>query len=319
MMGVLLAALVLDAVLGDPDRAWHPVRLMGAFLARSEAWARRAPQQLRARGVLLALANVGLAWGLGYALLRGAAWMDGRLGLAGWAVFAAQAVMVWSCIGVRSMLDHAVAVLAALELGDLTLARLAVARIVGRDTAELDAAGVRRACLESVAESLGDGVVAPLFFAALGGGPLALAYRAANTADSLIGHKEERYRQLGWASARLDDLLNWVPARKAALCTVVAAYAMRLSASGALRCAREDGPMQPSPNSGWPEGAFAGALGVQLGGPVAYRGAWVDKPTLGRPLRALDDAVARQGLTLFLVASACSAIILELVLWARSL
>ena len=257
MMGVLAGALALDWAVGDPDRAWHPVRRMGAMLAWGEAWARRDPRHLKARGAVLALANLGLAWLAGWALIRAVAWADARWALEGWAIFAAQTVLVWSCIGVRSMLDHAVAVLAALELGDLTLARLAVARIVGRDTGGLDAPGVRRACLESVAESLGDGVVAPLFFAALGGGPLALAYRAANTADSLIGHKDEAYAQLGWAAARLDDLLNWVPARKAALCAVVGAYAMRLSASNALRCAREDGPRQPSPNSGWPEGAFA--------------------------------------------------------------
>jgi adenosylcobinamide-phosphate synthase len=318
MMGALATALALDWAVGDPDGAWHPVRMMGAFLARGEAWARRDPRRLRARGVVLALANVGLAWGVGFCLLRCVAWVDGFYGLQGWAIFAAQALMVWSCIGVRSMLDHAVAVLAALELGDLTLARLAVARIVGRDTAGLDAAGVRRACLESVAESLGDGVVAPLFFGMLGGGPLALAYRAANTADSLIGHKDAAYAQLGWAAARLDDLLNWIPARKAALCATCAAYAMRLSASGALRCARQDGPKQPSPNSGWPEGAFAGALGVQLGGALSYRGQTVEKPTLGQARRPLDDAVLRQGLTLFLVASLVSVIVLELILWLRS-
>ena len=314
----MAAALALDWVLGDPDGVWHPVRRMGALLAWGEAWARRRPQRLKSRGALLALANVGLAWLAGWVLVHAAAWADGRLDLDGWLVFAVQALLVWSCVAVRSMLDHAGAVLAALELSDLTLARMAVARIVGRDTGELDGAGLRRACLESVAESLGDGVVAPLFFAALGGGPLALAYRAANTADSLIGHRDAAYAHLGWAAARLDDVLNWIPARLAALGAAAAATLMRLNGGGAWRVAYRDGPLQPSPNSGWPEGAFAGALGVRLGGPLHYKGRRVDKPGLGEPRRLLDDAVLRQGLALFLLASLVSAMALELALWAHA-
>lgn len=314
----MAAALALDWLLGDPDRAWHPVRRLGALLAWGEAWARRRPQRLKSRGALLALANVVLAWLAGWFLVRAAAWADGRWDLNGGLVFAVQALLVWSCVAVRSMLDHAGAVLAALELGDLTLARMAVARIVGRDTEALDGTGVRRACLESVAESLGDGVVAPLFFAALGGGPLALAYRAANTADSLIGHQDVAYAQLGWAAARLDDLLNWIPARLAALGATAAATLMRLNGGEAWRAAYRDGPLQPSPNSGWPEGAFAGALGVRLGGPLHYKGRRVDKPGLGEARRLLDDTVLRQGLALFLLASLISATALELTLWAHA-
>jgi adenosylcobinamide-phosphate synthase len=203
----------------------------------------------------------------------------------------------------RSMCTHALDVLRPLEQGDVAAARRAVARIVGRDTADLDAAGVCRACLESVAESLGDGVVAPLFFAALAGAPAALAYRAANTADSMIGHRDPRYAELGWASARLDDVLNWIPARLAALCTAFAALPLGLAPWRSLRTAWTDGPLQPSPNSGWPEAAFAGALGVQLGGPLRYRGEAVIKAFLGPPLRSLDPAMGRKALALFLAAT----------------
>lgn len=315
--GALTAALALDLAVGDPDGPWHPVRRMGALLARGEAWARGRGNHLRLRGIAVLAAAVLLSWGAGYGLLRAARWADAAAGWGGWLEFAAQVLMVWSCIGVRSMVDHAVAVLAALELGELGLARAAVARMVGRDTAALDPDGVCRACLESVAEGLGDGVVAPLLFAAVGGGPLALAYRAANTADSQLGHRDEAYRELGWASARFDDLLNWIPARKAMACAVIAALALRLKASAALRVAREDGPKQPSPNSGWPEGAFAGALEVRLGGPLFYRGVRVDKAWLGPDIRPLSPALCRRGVTLFLTATLVCVAILELLAWFR--
>lgn len=313
--GLLLLALLLDAVWGDPDRPWHPVRRLGALIQALERVARRDTRHLKLRGVGLALAVVGIAYLAGLALMHAAALLDQHWGLHGWLSLGVGAVLLWSALAVRSMADHAIAVLAALELGDLPLARLAIARMVGRDTADLDERGICRALLETIAEGLCDGVVAPLFFALLGGAPLALAYRAVNTLDSMVGYKDEHYRELGWASARLDDLASWIPARKAALFTAIAAYAMRLSASGAVRTARRDGPRQPSPNSGWPEGAFAGALGVQLGGPLKYRGRVSDKALLGEPLRPLTAAVCRQGLTLFLVASVACASFYELGFW----
>ena len=220
---LLAASLALDLLVGDPDFGWHPVRLMGAWIARLEDWARSKPGPLTGRGCVVALANVGGVWLLGWLLCRSAFWADGMLGWGPWVGRSLQCLMLWSCLGLRSMLGHAMDVLRPLEQGDVAAARRAVARIVGRDTTDLDAAGVCRACLESVSESLGDGVVAPLLFAALLGAPAALAYRAANTADSMIGHKDARYRELGWASARLDDWLNWIPARVSALCAALAA------------------------------------------------------------------------------------------------
>lgn len=314
--GLLALALLLDAALGDPDRPWHPVRLMGRLIQRLERIARRDERRLRVRGLGLALIVIGLSYLGGWACLSVAASADQALGLRGWLSLGVGALLLWSTLGVRSMAEHAIAVLAALELGDLSLARLAVARMVGRETADLDERGVCRALLETVAEGLCDGVVAPLFFALIGGAPLALAYRAANTLDSMLGYKDEHYRELGWASAKIDDLLSWLPARNAALFTAFAAYAMRLRAAAAWRTARLDGPQQPSPNSGWPEGAFAGALGVQLGGPMRYRGRVSDKALLGEALRPLSVGACRQGLTLFLVASVCAVLLYEVAFWA---
>jgi adenosylcobinamide-phosphate synthase len=179
-------ALALDLALGDPAWAWHPVRLIGRGITEGEAWARRAAD-LRLAGVGLLLGMSALTWSLAWGALRLLGQADAWLGLRGWLALAGAALLLKSSFAIRDLLQHARAVLLELEAGDLIRARVAVGRIVGRDVSALDERGVRRACLESVAESLGDGVVAPLFYAALGGPALALAYRAINTLDSMVG------------------------------------------------------------------------------------------------------------------------------------
>ena len=318
MLGVLAAAAALDLALGDPDGAWHPVRLMGRLISWAEGRARRDCRRLKVRGVGVVLLVLGLSYAAGLLFLRAAAWMDEDMGFNGCAAFTAQVLMLWSCLGIRSMFEHAQAVLTPLRAGDLEGARTALARIVGRDVSELDESGICRACLESVAESMGDGVMGPLFFAGLGGGPLALVYRAANTLDSMLGHQDEHYRELGWASARTDDVLSWLPARKAALFTILGAACLKLDFGSAWRVARRDARSQPSPNSGWPEGAFAGALGVRLGGPLSYGGRRVEKPFLGEAKRPLDEAVCGEGLKLFLAASLAAVFVDELLAWLGS-
>ena len=269
---------------------------MGRAIAAADA---RLPRT-KAAGLVLAL-GLPLAVGL-------ADWLIARqLGRLAWGF---QALMIYFCVASKDMLAHARAVLGALEAGDLLLARSRVAAIVGRDTAGLDEAGVLRATVESVAESFCDGVVAPLFFAFLGGAPWALAHKAVSTLDSMVGYKNARYAEFGWASARLDDLMNWIPARLSAL--VVALCSRRPWA--ALRCALRDAPKQPSPNSGWPEAAFAGALGVQLGGASSYQGQVSQKALLGEAGRPLNLAAARESLGLFFRASLLTALIGEL-LW----
>jgi adenosylcobinamide-phosphate synthase len=296
-------ALALDLGLGDPAWAWHPVRLIGQLIKFFEGRARQRGSALRRRGIGLALFVVGLTWLLATAALRGLEQIDVQFDCHAWLWLAGAAVLLKSSFAIRDLLAHARAVQRELDEGDLARARLAVGRIVGRDVSTLDERGVRRACLESVAESLGDGVVAPLFYAALGGPALALAYRAINTLDSMVGYKDEHYLELGWASAKLDDLASWVPARLAALITALAAGMLGLDAGAALKTALADAPQQPSPNAGWPEGAFAGALGVQLGGPVSYRGRSSVKATLGAALQPLDAAASAASLRLYACAS----------------
>ena len=181
-----------------------------------------------------------------------------------------------------------------LSQGDLAGARQALAMIVGRETAELDEQAILRACIETVAENSSDGIVAPLVYLGLGGPVAGIVYKAASTMDSMVGYKNQRYRDFGRAAARLDDLLNWLPARLTALLLVLASVPLGRDARGAWRIMRRDARRHASPNAGFPEAAAAGALGVQLGGAARYFGAWQEKPTFGDAGRALTIADYRQ-------------------------
>jgi adenosylcobinamide-phosphate synthase len=282
---VFLGAGLLDACLGDPEGWPHPVRAFGWLIARADRLRRpvASPVLLRLLGLLLALA-LPLAAG-------GAAWGLQRL-CGAWGWLAALVLGAWMLAG-RSLRDAVRPVAEALEARDLDRARARVARVVGRDTDALDEAEVARAGLETLAESLCDGVVAPLFWFALAGLPGLWAFKAVSTLDSMVGHREAPYTHFGWASARLDDLLNLVPARLAAGLIALAGCSSR-----ALRLAWRDGGLTASPNAGWCEAAFAGALGVQLGGVNHYDGVAHAGRRLGDPGRPLAAPVLREGLAL---------------------
>jgi adenosylcobinamide-phosphate synthase len=194
----------------------------------------------------------------------------------------------------KSLFVHVRNVLAALRAGDLTAARQRVSLIVGRDTQQLTASGVAAAALESLAESFNDGIVAPAFWFVLGGLPGLFSYKVLNTADSLIGHKDERWRAFGWAAARTDDVANLVPARIAGTLLVFAGFA-------GLLVMLEDASKHASPNAGWPEAAMAGALGVRLGGPTAYDGVVHERPAFGTG-PAPEVADLARGLRVYLIA-----------------
>ncbi|MEL6914596.1 MAG: adenosylcobinamide-phosphate synthase CbiB [Pseudomonadota bacterium] len=257
----LALALVLDAVFGEPkwlwDRAPHPAVLMG----RAIGWADRRLNSgagRRAKGV-----------GLVLALVAGALLIGTLIAAVGWPVEALAAAIL---LAQRSLADHVRAVATGMR-DSLPRGRRAVAMIVGRDTAAMDGAAVARAAIESAAENLSDGVIAPAFWFAVGGLPAMLAYKAVNTADSMVGYLTPKHAAFGWASARLDDLLNWVPARLTAL-LILAAHG-RLDAWPAVR---REAPRHRSPNAGWPESALARAQGVALSGPRAYDGEMRDFP-----------------------------------------
>ncbi len=210
-----------------------------------------------------------------------------------------EALLASSLLAQRGLRDAVLRVAGPLRGGDIAAARQAVSHIVGRDTAELDKAEISRAAIETLAENASDGVIAPLFYLVLFGLPGAALYKAVNTADSMIGHRSERYEAFGWAAAKTDDIANFIPARLTALLlTAVAALASGASAPGAWRSAIRHAKNHASPNAGWPEAAMAGALGLGLGGPRAYKGRLLDLPQMGDGRRDLhaDDIEAAIGL-----------------------
>lgn len=280
----LLTGFALDLLLGDPEWLVHPVRLIGAYIAFAEKKLRarggdlrRSAVALTASAVLLTMAVVALL----LMLLRRA----GRAPL-----FIGMAILDWLGLAARSLAKEARGVRSALEQG-VEQGRRQVARIVGRDTQALDAEEIVKATVETVAESTCDGVISPLFWAAVGG-PVALwGFKAASTLDSMVGYMDEHYRDIGWASARLDDALNYLPARLTALLMCLSALPAGLDARNALSIVRRDHANHSSPNCAWCEAAAAGAMHIQLGGAHEYFGKTVVKPTIGdadRPARPSD-------------------------------
>jgi len=285
---IVLAAILLDLLLGDPRRLPHPVVHIGKLIKVLEKALRPLVRNERAGGVILLIMTVGITSGVAVALLAGAYAVNSHAG------FAVAVLLSWTCLAARSLHHESRLVADALARGELTEARGYLSFIVGRDTEGLDEQEVWRATVETVAENTSDGVIAPLFYLILGGPPLALAYKAVNTLDSMVGYRNERYLRFGWASARCDDLLNLIPARLTGLLMVAVAPITGLSGRDAWRVMRRDGRNHSSPNSGIPEAAAAGALGVKLGGTNVYSGVPVPKPTIGEPLRPLT-LMAYQG------------------------
>jgi adenosylcobinamide-phosphate synthase len=277
---VLPAAMALDLVMGDPRWLPHPVRWMGSAISALESWMRRAPLPELPAGAIHTLSLVPLAWGAALAAQQAAFALGRPWGLA------LETLLVYYSLSLRSLVDAAMAVFHPLAAGDLPAARARLAEIVGRDVAALDAAGIARATVETVAENLVDGVLAPLFFAALGGAPLAMAYKMVNTLDSMVGYRNVRYLYFGRAAARLDDLANLLPARLAVPLVALACALLGSAIGRPWRTALRQGRRHLSPNSGYPEAAFAGALGVWLGGPNRYGGRLVAKPVIGEGLAA---------------------------------
>lgn len=283
-IAALIAGYLLDLVLGDPEWLYHPVRLIGKYISFAENRLRKHGGNLRGSAVILTVSTVLMTAGLAAGIL----WLlhlAGRIPL-----FIGMTLMNWMGIAVTCMAKEAQNVGKALERG-LPDARKQVSRIVGRDTQDLNEEEIIKATVETVSENTSDGVIAPLFYALLGGPVFLWAYKAVNTLDSMVGYMDEKYRDIGWSSARLDDLLNFIPARLTALLMVCAAFLTRLDAMNAWRIVCRDHANHNSPNSAWSEAAAAGALHIQLGGTHTYFGKPVEKPTIGdddRPAERQD-------------------------------
>ena len=285
----LLLGFFLDLLLGDPSWLPHPIRAIGSLIAALEKTLRKLFPKRQggelAGGAALVILVLALSGGFTLLVL----WLCGQVGL--WLRFLAETVLCYQLLATRSLKGESMKVYQALKAGDLEGARHAVSMIVGRDTQRLDEAGVARAAVETVAENASDGVIAPLIFLAIGGAPLGMVYKAINTMDSMVGYKNDRYLWFGRCAAKLDDLVNFIPARLAGLLMCLGAGFSGFDGPNALRIFRRDRKNHKSPNSAHTEAAAAGALHIQLGGPNYYFGKLVDKPAIGdadHPVEPLD-------------------------------
>jgi adenosylcobinamide-phosphate synthase len=305
----LALGFLADVAWGDPQR-FHPVAGFGRLATAVEA---RTYDDRRGAGIQHVGAFVGGAYAAGVWFERAARrrWSLELLGTA---------AAAWAVLGGRSLRREATAVASLLAAGDLPAARLRVRTLVGRDTASLSTEEIARAAVESVAENTADAVVAPLFWGAVAGVPGLLSYRAINTLDAMIGHRSPRYLRFGWAAARLDDVVNWLPARLAGVLTVAAAPLVAGSPRKAWQAWRRDARQHPSPNAGVVEAAFAGALGARLGGRNVYGGKVEDRGGLGdgRPVEIGDIGRAVR-LSRLVSAAAVVLIALLLIRWISRL
>jgi len=285
----LLAGFLLDLCLGDPRCLPHPIRGFGALAGKLESFGRKAGRRmgLRWAGIGFALVAIGAAASVVGLSLRAAS-------LWSWAAEAVAVYWIYAMLALRDLDAQAGAVVRRLGDGDLPGARKQLANIVGRDTENLEEPEILRAAIETVSENLSDGVVAPLLYFGLAG-PVGMAvYKAANTLDSLVGYTDERYLEFGWASARIDDALNFLPARISAGLIWAAAGLLGLNLPRSVSAVWSDASKQPSPNAGYPEAAVAGALGIRLGGLNYYRGVARVKPFLGEPIHPLSARTFQQ-------------------------
>ncbi|HEV8014548.1 MAG TPA: adenosylcobinamide-phosphate synthase CbiB [Stellaceae bacterium] len=300
---ILLAALAIDLAVGDMTLVFrylpHPVVIVGravAFFDRRLNRDSRSDAARQTRGIVAVLLLVGAAAAIGWLV-------NEYLGIVHYA-WAFEALIVAVLLAQRSLFEHVAAVGTALQAEGLASARQAVAKIVGRDPESLDEYGVARAAVESLFENFSDGVIAPAFWYLVLGLPGLFAYKTASTLDSMIGHRSPKYLYFGWAAARLDDALNWIPARLTAALICLAALALPGARSGdAARAALADAKKHRSPNAGWPEAAAAGALGLALGGPRRYLGTVMNEPWLGEGRARLTVADIGAALKLYLAAA----------------
>ena len=286
-IAALIAGYLLDLLLGDPEWLYHPVRLIGKYISFAEKRLRKRGGNLRIGALILTISTT-------LATMTAATLILWLLRLAGDVpLFIGMALMDWMGIAVTCMAKEARGVGRALKLG-VGPARKQVARIVGRDTENLNEEEIIKATVETVAENTTDGVISPILYALIGGPVLLWGYKAVNTLDSMVGYMDEKYRDIGWSSAKLDDVLNFIPARLTALLMALAARLTGLDGKNALRIVRRDHANHKSPNSAWSEAAAAGALHIQLGGTHLYFGKPVEKPTIGDDDRPAEEEDIRK-------------------------
>ncbi|MHA0857156.1 adenosylcobinamide-phosphate synthase CbiB [Paenibacillus sp. CMAA1364] len=316
MMGwaifMLWAAYVLDLIIGDPRSIPHPVIGMGKGIKQIEKLIRRHvshPGLMQKAGILLPVIVVGGSLLITWVLLRTLYMIHP------WLSVVLEVVLIATTIATKGLKDAGMEVYDHLKRGDLPAARQALGMIVGRDTDHLDESEVVRGTVETMAENIVDAIVSPLFYAFIGGAPLAIAYRAINTLDSMVGYKNDKYINLGWASARLDDVANFIPARITGMLLVVSSWLLRLDYKGSYRTIIHDARLHPSPNSGYPESAVAGALGIRLGGENTYHGVVSFRAYMGVLSRPLSKDDIQSTGWLMIMSSLLFLVLCSIVVW----
>lgn len=307
---MIIIAYILDLIFGDPEKFFHPVRAIGRLVIFFDKRLRgkNSARLEKAKGALAALAVVGISAAGAYMFLKICAGINFFLGGLAWIYLA------YTVISVKDLEVKALEVYKALKT-DMERARKSLSKIVGRDTRDLDKKEIIRAVIESIAESANDGITAPLFYLILGGPVLAIAYKAINTLDSMVGYKNKKYINFGWFSAKLDDIANFIPARICGVLTAVSSFILGKGFRNSFNMMLRDGLKHTSPNSGIPEAAFAGSLGVKLGGPSHYQGKILDKPYIGEEKKALKLAHIKRALKLSFTVSVLTVILGVIFKW----
>jgi adenosylcobinamide-phosphate synthase len=297
-------AFLLDLILGDPSFLPHPVRWMGNAIMAAEPKFRRIGVPFCVSGAFFGIALVAGTWVISVAIVKSAGAIHPVAG------FVAETILIYYAISARSLESAAMAIVEPLSRQDLQGSRERIAMIVGRDTSHLEADGISRAAVETVSENLVDGFIAPLFFAAIGGAPLAMVYKMVNTLDSMVGYKNDKYLEFGKFSAKMDDIANYIPARLSIYIIAGAAQILSRKGRDALKTAKGEGANHSSPNAGLPEASFAGALGVKLNGPNYYHGKLVEKPFIG---------VGNPPVEILHIRRSCDLMLLSSLLWVMAI
>jgi adenosylcobinamide-phosphate synthase len=316
---IFLGAYIIDILIGDPRWFPHPVVIIGKFINYLEAKIlissplqksdkRKSPNK-KTGGVILWFAVVIPVYFITWGIVKGCFFINLWFGAIITVLLASMT------LATRSLFDESKVVTDALNNGNIVEAREKLSMIVGRDTETLNEQEIYRAVIETVSENLSDGIVAPMFYLAIGGVPLAMAYKAVNTLDSMVGYKNERYRDIGCFSAKIDDIFNWIPARLTGLIVVLAAFILRLNWKNSWKIMRRDGGNHSSPNSGIPEAAVAGSLGIQLGGENRYFGEIVRKPTIGDKIKEVNKQDVKKAWVIMFASSLAMAFVCTTALW----
>ncbi len=307
-LAAVVVGFITDIIIGDPDYPFHPVRLIGKMIAGLEKLLRKVFPKSKAGELSAGLIMVVIITAVTYSAGWLAVWITGKISI--YLLFALEALISYQCIAVKAMLKESENVLDKVKTGDISSAGQAVKRIVGRDTDKLDMQGVIRADIECVAESLCDGVIAPLFYLMIGGLPLGLAYKAVNTMDSMTGYKNDRYLYFGRAAARLDDIANFIPSRLAAFMIMAGSFFCGRDFKNSFVIWKRDRYKHASPNSAQTEAAMAGALGIRLGGPAYYFGERYEKEYIGDDIKSVEKEDIIGADKIFAVASLLGLIVL---------